>query len=252
MNRFSRDEILQQALDMADTATLNIHDRPDKVIMPHAYSIRWLQQLLDMFHERYPFAIDVTKAPMVIQAGLEDVMVAGELRSLPEDFSIDVTDGLICSSSDTHFYRVRKIAFQEWLRIQTFYRSQRATQPRVLYYTIINNTIKIVPTLEEPRPAELWYYRLPPVLNAYDKPAGPSDWTLIEYVRLRALEWSHHPAVTPGAAKAYAERELAAERQTGLLQKSEFDKMTLSGFNYLDNAENYGPMGWMGGWPTAV
>lgn len=254
MNRYTRDEVLHTALDMADIATLNVHERPNGVIMPQAYSINWLQNLLDMFHNRYPFAGEVTKATMCVQAHQEDLLFQSEPgvfpAYLPDDFAIDVTDGLIASYGQGTFYRIKKLSFQPWLRVQTYYRSQQTSQPRVLYYTIISDIIKIVPTIDTSQQVDLWYYRLPPVLQAQDRPRYPDDWTLIEYVRLRALEWVRHPGVPPGTAKAYAEAELSADRQAGLLQKSEEDQLPLA--QYSDSPGGDGLYGFLSGWPQVA
>jgi hypothetical protein len=262
MNRYTRDEVLHTALDMADVATLEVHDRPDGVILPKAHSIKWLQNMLDMFYNRYPFAGEVVKAAMLVQAHQEDVLLAtppevipGEIAPslyLPHDFAIDVTDGLIIPYGESTFYRVKKIAFQPWLRVQTFYRSAQAPQARVLYYTIINNRIKTVPLIAQSVLADLWYYRLPPVLEANDIPRFPDDWTLIEYVRLRAMEWVRHPAVPIGTAKAYAEAELSADRQAGLLQRSEEDQLPLATYGTA-GGDSYNEMyGFLSGWPQVA
>ena len=264
MNRYTRDEDLQIALDMADIATLNARDRPNGVILPNALCVKWLQNLLDMFHQRYPFASDVVPIAMRINSNQEDLVLLQDPNIdpttglpvnlppqsiyLPADFSIEVTNGIVAQYRQGQFYRVRKRSFQEWLEIHTWYRSQPASQPRILAYTVLEDRVKITPMQEEPQPVQMWYYRVPPLLHAAEKPAYPGDWTLIEYVRLRALEWARHPTVIPGAAQAYAEDQLSADRQAGLLQKAEFDQLKLGGFNELYQHEAQNVWGWMGPW----
>ena len=69
VNRLTRDNILIQALDMADLPELDQHDRPTAgTIDSGAFSINWFQRCLDEVHQEFPWSGTVTSAGGTISA----------------------------------------------------------------------------------------------------------------------------------------------------------------------------------------
>ncbi len=246
MSRYVRDEIISQGLELASSPTLSNHDMPLGVIDPNAYSIKWLQNALDMFYRKYPFASTVQKVNMTIQAGVEDLVVTSDTtRYLPTDFIIDCRDGLLASFGDggnLQQYRLQKQSFQYWLD-QTL-NVQRISTNRAGFYTIINRRIKITPNVIENTAAGLWYYALPVAVGPLDQPDFPDEWTLIEFLRLKALEWSR--AVEPGIAQVYMTKELSRFQSAGLLQDSEYESVPIRNNQVFNDQTYIQRNSWMG------
>lgn len=254
MNRYSRDEVLHTALDMADLPTLDIKDRPQGILLPHALCIKWLQNGLDTFHSRFPFASDVTNVELLLTPGSDELTLGDPTRGedvshsraspyLPADFSLDVKDGLIVDLNGVRG-RLRRRHFQEWLTIASQY--VHTNQPYPLAYIVLDGRVRIAPRSDIARSLLLWYYKLPPVLGAQDIPQFPDDWTLIEYVRLRALEWNR--LLPPGTAMEYIDKQVADLKQAGLLGDTEYEKLPLGNYAYTDPTLGDYPYGWMGPW----
>jgi hypothetical protein len=246
MNRLARDEIIHTALDMADLPTLDIKDRPEGVLMPTAISIKWLQHALDTFHHRYPFQTDVRSAEMIMPAFAEELILRQDdpslpVRHLPEDYMLDVKDGLTMTVRD-NTGRLRRRAFQNYLNVKLM--SQHTRQPHPVAYCIFNDIIHCSPQTEESKAFVFWYYGLPAVVEAHHKLRGFDDWVAIEYVRLRALEWCR--MLPPGTAKEYLNKELASLKSQGLLGDSEWEKLPLGTFIYLDAIQDASPFSWLG------
>ncbi|KKK73690.1 hypothetical protein LCGC14_2891300, partial [marine sediment metagenome] len=61
MNRLQRDEIINKALDLADSPVLDAKDRPSSpTIESSALSLDWLQEVLDIFAKRFPWSLNLT------------------------------------------------------------------------------------------------------------------------------------------------------------------------------------------------
>jgi len=221
--RYTRDEIIIQGIELSSSPTLLKHDMPGGVVASDAYAIKWLQNALDMFHRKYPFSSDVQNVSMYIGANTTDMVLASD-HSLykPNDFIIDVRNGVICTIN-TQSYRLERKAFQSWLQFSLV--NQRAVTKRPNIYTIINNRFKIAPVVSEPLLATLWYYALAPALEPDDAVNFPDEWSLIEFIRLKALEWVR--SIEIGTAQVYMQKELARLRSSGLLNESEYEVMPL-------------------------
>src|SRR5437773_6888318 len=96
--RYTRDEILIQGIELASSPVIVAHDMPTGTIDINAYSIKWLQNAMDMFHKRYPFSTDVTSTSLTIPAGSSDAyLTATPSKYLPTNFILDVRDGLLAT-----------------------------------------------------------------------------------------------------------------------------------------------------------
>ena len=62
INRLSRDNIIIQALDMADLPELNQHDRPAGTVAATAFAINWLQRAVDAVLAEFPWGGEVSRA----------------------------------------------------------------------------------------------------------------------------------------------------------------------------------------------
>lgn len=243
--RYSRDEVLTQGLDLASSPTIDAHDRPGGVIQENAYCIKWLQNALDMFHRRYPFSTDVTYTNMSIVALDASIHVSADLSLyVPADFMLDVRNGLIITVGST-LLRVRQKSFQRWLDISNTYAGSPQTYP--LVYTLIGSQIKIAPLVSASIGAQLWYYALPSKLSAADSVPFPDEWTLIEFIRLKAAEWTR--SIDPGTAQMYMQKELGRLRSAGLLHDSEYDSIPLENNQVFTDGLG-SSYAWMGNYAT--
>jgi len=218
MNRYTRDEILHRALDMAKTPTLDINDRPQEVFLTTALSIKWLQEALDIFHVKFPWASDIVDVNVVVAN-------AGFTITLPDDFVLDVRDGLLPIHPTTlKKVRAKRFNYQKFL---SFDLSRQGNKGRPLVYAFKSNSAKtakemiVSPVADQAYNCTLHYYHLPAVLEADDIPIFPTDHALVEYVRIRVGEWvSFYP---PGTAQAMAEKEIARLQASGLANEPESD-----------------------------
>jgi hypothetical protein len=200
--------VLHRALDMVDAPALNAKDRPGGVILTNALSLGWLQDALDMFHRAFPFAGTVLSTTISIP------VTTGEVAA-PADFILDVRNGITLPSPTTQ--RLRRVGLQEFIRQQM--QDTSTSTPAIYMVTGPTTLIKCYPVPPAAQSATLWYYALPAELSPNDKPNFPADWTLIEYVRLRGLEWLR--ALPGDTAYQYANREIGKLRAGGLLGESE-------------------------------
>src|SRR6266446_2656558 len=183
-SRYTRDEIIVQGLELADCGTLNQHDMPGGLVSPTAHSVKWLQNAMDMFHRKYPFATDIQDISITIPVGnLNSYLTSTPSLYLPSDFIIDVRDGIdIVTNNST--YSLKRLSYQYWRKFQV--QSQISNSPR--YYSIVSGKIKVLPLLSVSTPATLHYYALAPAFKAEDKINFPDEWSLIEFIKLKALE----------------------------------------------------------------
>jgi hypothetical protein len=218
MSRYTRDEIISQGLDLAHSPTVTTHDAPGGIIQQNAWSIKWLQNALDFFHRKYPFASDILDVSITIQANSVDaVLTSNTSLFLPLDFVLDVRDGIDVFDQNGRFYPIYRRDYRTWRVLNQT--SQGFSGTRANIYTILNNRIKVLPLLSESRVATLHYYALPPVLKNDDVPSFPDEWVLVEFVRLKCLEWVR--SLEPGTAHMYLTRQLAGLRASGLLHEPE-------------------------------
>ncbi|KKL69545.1 hypothetical protein LCGC14_2113910, partial [marine sediment metagenome] len=59
INRLQRDQIINRALDLADSSVLDAKDRPSNpTIESGALSVEWLQEAIDIFAKRFPWSLN--------------------------------------------------------------------------------------------------------------------------------------------------------------------------------------------------
>jgi len=239
---YTRDEILTQGLDLASSPTVDAHDRPGGVIQENAYSIKWLQNALDMYHKRYPFSTDVTSVAIAMPGGSTDVVLASDsTKYVPTDFMIAVRNGLIVNVAG-QLLRVRETSFQYWLNFYNTFINSPAQWP--MRYTFINSRLKIAPLLSASQAGTLWYYKQPAKLEADSEPSFPDEWTLIEFVRLKAQEWTR--SIDPGTAQMYMQKELGRLRSAGLLHNTEYDSIPIENNQAFTDTMIGNNYAWMG------
>ncbi len=247
-SRYVRDEILSQGIELSASPTVIAHDMPGGVIDGNAYSIKWLQNALDMFHRKYPFASDIHTAAMTIQGSNADVLLAspntllpGDSIYLPDNFILDVRNGLICTIG-TQSYRLKRKSFQYWLNYSLSF--QTLTQASTTAYCIVNEKIKVAPLLTEPVSATLYYYALPALLGPKSHVPFPDEFVLIEFIRLKALEWTR--SLEPGTSQMYLTKQLAGLRASGLLNEPEYeDGIPLENNQVLNDGTAFSRTAWM-------
>lgn len=189
--------------------SLDVHDRPDEVnIDPAAHSISWLQNCLDLFYNEIPQAGIVTSTSITLTVNTPTV-------ALPADFIMDVKHGVILPAEKRRLLR--------WPLQKVITASLTTTTGEPARYTVQGGSLRVTPTPKKTYPALLWYYAMPAVLGAADVPNFPSDFVLVEYVRLRALEWVHK--LQPGTALTYARDQVAKLRKSGLFFLPEDDQI---------------------------
>src|SRR6266702_1394466 len=221
MGRYTRDEILSHALDFLQSPPLDRHDRPGDVIDQNAFSISWLQSALDRCHVKFPFSTDNTKY-------------------LPIDFILDVRDGVVYISNNQSI-RLKRKSFQYWLSIYNSTLNNRSPVPSI--YTIIQNRIKVAPIVQSNISGTLWYYKLPSIVNSGDYINFPDEWTLIEYVHIKGMEWNH--TVDLGTSQMFLEKELARLKAAGLLNETEYDVVPIENNQLLIDTPLVDRNSWM-------
>ena len=237
--RYTRDEIIVQGIELAIVPQLVTHDIPGGLVDPNAFAIKWLQNALDTFHRKFPFSSDVFPVDMTIRANNTDLVLTSDItKYLPTDFMLDVRNGVLASLG-TRQYRLKRESFQYWLSYQLATQGSPVTQPTC--YTIIQNRIKVLPLVTANMPATLWYYAVPAPLQALDKPNFPDEWSLIEFIRLKCLEFVRF--IDLGTAHTYLHSEIARLKANGLINDTEYDTIPLE-----NNQTVYrrGYAGWMG------
>jgi hypothetical protein len=241
MGRYTRDELLTQALDLAMSPPLNTHDRPGDVIDQNAYSIKWLQSALDRVHVKFPFSTDIQDVPIVFSSSSVDVtLLSDSTKYLPTDFILDVKDGVTYTYGGKET-RLKRRTFQQWLSIYNDTKNQRVAVPSI--YCMIQNRIKIAPVPSTNLSGTLWYYKLPGIIHASEYPNFPDEWTLIEYVHVKALEWNH--SVDIGTGQVFLEREVARLKAAGLLNDTEYDQVPIEN-NQVFVSPGLSRNAWMG------
>jgi hypothetical protein len=207
--RLTRNQIIQHALDMVDSAELDNHDRPGKgPVVGQAYTLRWLQDALDYFSHIFPWAYDVAT---------QAVTITGATFATPDDFILDVRNGLVLTLNNGGM-RLYKRSVQDIINASL---STGTNKPQI--YAVMDDVIRVAPTPDQAYSATLWYYALPDVMGGCEYPKFPSDWILIEYLRLRALEWLR--ALPPGSAMDYAEKMVAKLQRAGFDNEPEYQEI---------------------------
>src|SRR5438034_2801722 len=222
-NRYTRDELITKGLNLAMASTLDAHERKGGLISPNAYAIDWLQQALDMVHKKYPFSLDITSVKMVITANISYLTLLDNPNLfLPENFELDVKDGLVVDFSN-EVRRLKRLPFPHWLDVYNSSFNRKQARPQA--YCFWDDKIQIAPVTEAAYPGALWHYRLPSVLGPTDKPKFPDEWVLVEFIRIKGREFiNQYP---PGTAEQYLAKQMSRLKQAGLLHDAEVDYIPL-------------------------
>lgn len=242
MNRLSRDEILHRGLTLADIPSLDQHDRPRGVIVEGAYSIAWLQDGLDLAHHLWPTAGLLKQLTIAF-------VVGQQIYSLASDHVEDKRDGLILSPG-TSGVSVSGQAFrtnlEELIRLQSQAQSN-PTQFRNVptRYVCIPPDLYTWPIPDRAYGGTLWYYSLPTIMTDGAKvPTFPSDFVLVEYVRLRAQEHSH--LLEPGVSIAYMKKAIGDLHTAGLGNEAEIQGPVPLDRKTFGRMREIQPGDWMG------
>lgn len=232
-NRLTRDDILNRALDMIDSSSLDTKDRPGGVIQANALSIGWLQDALDMFHQAFPWTGTTTSASVTYTGNNDQV-------TLPADFTLDVRDGFVISQTNpTVRARLRRKPLTFILNYDVG--SSDTGTPR--WYTINSSTAATVrPIPDTTYTGTLWYYKLPVALAPNVKPNFPNDWTLVEYVRLRGKEWTGE--LEASSAIGFAEKAIGKLRSSGLGVENENDSLDLDPTRFRPTSNSQSQAWW--------
>lgn len=244
-NRYVRDELIMIALNMAQLPNLNVHDIPNGVVQQDAFAIQWLQDILDFWYHMVPFSAAVTSVPLHCTANSDSVI-------LPSDFILDVRNGYLVQTivGDALSLRRRiRIPLQKFINKKIGY--QKAADVKFPSFYCIQDIdtatqqqlMKVTPTPNVATQGQLWYYQLPAVLSASDKPRFPNDYVCLEYIRIRALEWAR--VFDPGTAHKFCEKIVSGMKAAGLMNEPEDDEVPFDDLVY-----NRGGLGngyqWMG------
>ena len=239
VNRLTRDQLLIQALDMADMPELDQHDRPSVTIDSAAFSINWLQRALDEMHQEFPWAGTVTSATGT-------VTTLNTTNFAPSDFILDVRDNLHLTVSGSIRRLIRRnMADIVSLQARTFQNSAYVAGVPT-QYCFTGRDLHLNQTPEAGGYSHtLWYYQMPSVLSGTTIPTFPSDHVLINFIYQNALEWGRK-LPSGFAMKHLREVEIPALRTSGLGQEPEPDLVPLDPLRFLRGQRRYSPWGWTG------
>ena len=252
MNRWTRDQLLHHGLDQADLASLDQHDRPHGVIVEGAYSIQWLQAGLDLFHEKWPWSALLKKFPLTIQAHVD-------VYDLPADFVMDFQNGLRIDSITPDLAvrgRASKVGLSTILDAEVTLAPGTTLTQWPSYYTLhgINpsptgvtgfaSRLQLWPVPDRAYGGTLYYYSLPNVLlDGATVPTFPSDYVLVEFIRIRGLEWGRQLEV--GTHLKFVDTVIGQLQKSGLgveagLNHLELDRTVFKRVTWQNQA------GWLG------
>ncbi len=248
-NRYCRDELIAIALNMVLLPNLEVHDMPDGIVMPDAFCIRWLQDILDFWYHLCPFSATVNKVSLNCTANNDKVI-------LPADFIIDVRNGYLVQTKVgdvSSMRRILRVPLQKFINRQISSQSIGGTILHPYVYSVVGDdgvdvtqyqTMLITPTPTINTIGQLWYYKLPPVLSAYTKPKFPDDYACIEYLRIRALEWAH--IYEPGTAHKFCNKIVADMKSAGLMNEPEDDEIPMDELTFTKGNVYTNSYSWMG------
>lgn len=212
MNRLTRDAILNRALDLLDSARLNEKDRGGEdstTILASALSIGWLQDSLDLAINLYPLQGTIKSEPYTFTRGVTEY-------ALPSRYIIDYRDGLILGGDKG---RMQRRGFAAMLNLAV----SEGSYGKPKWYTVKNNLLLIRPAPNETYTGTLYFYQLPTALTANEVPNFPSDFMLVEYVKMRGLEWLRE--IPQDSANKYLVMTMAQLLKAGLGQEAEEDQI---------------------------
>jgi hypothetical protein len=247
-NRYTRDELILIALNMAQLPNLEVHDAPDRVVQQDAYAIQWLQDILDFWYHIMPFSATVVDAPI-------SCVAHNDVITLPSDFILDVRNGLEVQTvpGDINSYKkIPRLSLQKFRNARLRNQNAQTVQYPAAYCVVGDDgdsftqyqTMRITPTPTIATLCVLWYYKLPPRLEANQKPKFPDDYACTEYIRLRALEWAG--IITPGTAKKFSTEIVSSYKASGLLNEPEDDEIPMDEQVYQGRGRGVIHTSWMG------
>jgi hypothetical protein len=248
-NRYVRDELISIALQMAQLPNLEVHDMPNGVVQQNAFSIQWLQDILDFWYHMVPFSATVRKISLTCTANSDNIL-------LPTDFILDVRNGLLVRKvpdNANSYERRLRTPLQKFINRQMMY--QGAVNVNFpLYYCVAGDdgnvltqrqTMLITPTPTINTQCQLWYYQLPAKLEANQKPKFPNDYCCIEYLRIRAHEWQG--LYEPGTAQKFCDKIVASMKSAGLMNEPEDDEIPMDEQVYIRrNQDSTNTYAWLG------
>lgn len=235
VNRLNRDEILLRALDLADSSVMDQKDRPAGVIVPTAFTIPWLQEAVDYFHQRFPFSANIKDIAVTIAANSNTL----DLSVIASDFILDYKDGLILDEDEG---RLRRRALS-WILNQVVGQNASPLRDRPRIYAIRGTTLQFYPSADKQYQARLYYYGIQPLLGDTTVPLFPSDHVLTQYVWLKIQEW--HRAAPAGTALKFANEIIADFISQGIGAEAEEDEIQLDPRHFGEQFRDH-HFGWMG------
>lgn len=239
LNRYCRDELILKAFDQVQVPNLKVHDAPDGTVLPEAFTIGWMQDILDFWYAMVPFSTTVTKT------GLNATANTGTI-TLPDDFILDVRNGYITRlvpDNPNSMQRRHRLPFQKFLRRQLFFQGTTSCN-YPYFYCVLGHVLHITPIPTIDTLGDIWYYQMPAVLEANDKPVVASDYVLIEYLKIRMLEWVGKYEV--GTAQKFCDKILGGMKAAGLLNEPEDDEIPFDEMTYTNHGGRGQPSTWMG------
>jgi len=233
INRLNRDQILNRALDRADSAVLDQKDRPAGTIIPAALSTTWLQEGIDYFYKKFPWQGTITD--ILINIAENDTQIV-----LPSDFILDYENGIILQEDGG---RLQRKGLSHLLsRPVGTPSSPNRGEPEV--YTVVSNRIEFRPQADKGYPnTRLWYYALPPVLADVSIPIFPDDSILVEYVWIKAQEW--HRRLPIGSSFQYANERISEMQTSGIGLEAQPDVIPFDR-DHFGERESVSRTDWMG------
>lgn len=226
-NRYTRDQLIRSGLQMAQLPNLEIHDMPDGVVLPDAFSITWLQDIIDWWYHMVPFSTTIVTAPLNATANVSTI-------TLPADFIVDVRNGYLTQRIPGDVKSLRRsarLSYQKFINREITH--QKVTNALFPIYYCVNGITKVDNTPHQilnmcPTPSIstvgfLRYYALPARLNGDDIPLFPASRIMTEYIRIRACEYMH--VYDPGTAEKYCDKLLLGVKASGLLNEPEDDEI---------------------------
>lgn len=220
VNRRTRNQIILEALDLADLPELDQHDRPVAgSVETSAFAINWLQRCVDVLAQEFPWASEITRTSGTISALNQDL-------STLSDLILDVRNGMHLRIGGTT-KQLRRVSFADIMAWQMT--NDQAGTPITgdpSLYCFTGTTVRFDITPSEARTYTLWYYAMPATLSGAAIPSFPTDHVCIEFIYWRAMEWARK--APPGTAMKYLrEVEIPAMRAAGLNQEPETDHIPL-------------------------
>lgn len=230
VNVLTRDQILIQALDMADLPELNQHDRPAGTIDAAAFTINWLQRAVDEVLAEFPWGGQVADTPLTLTG-------ANTLNVAPTDMLKEVREGVQLQITSNSVKSLIKRNFQDIIRFQAKNNVSGSTPPtgQPVFYCFTGRTLRIDKVPDQNYTGTLWFYQRQAALSGSTVPLIPSDHALVDFVFHRALEYGRK--IPPGyAMKVLREVEIPAIRTSDLGQEPESDHIELDRTQFRGSA----------------